>query len=440
MEEEVVKVDCIVVGAGPAGLSAALVMAQKGLEVIVVERGETVGSKNLGGLLYGTTLQKLLPDFHKEAPVERAVARRRIAFLSEGKQISVDIGCDAWGQAPFNQTWTVHRSTFDPWFATKVEEAGASLVEGMVVDALIYEGDGDKKRAVGVKLRGDESFYADAIVLADGAHSLVSQGVQRELGLQGKSPQHFAVGVKETFSLPAKVIEDRFGVNEGEGAAIDFIGLPFKGIIGGGFIYTQKDTVSIGFAARVSSMVEAGAKTTEVMDNFRNHPEVKKYLRGGELLEYGAHMIPEGGIDCVPKLVGNGVCFVGDAAGLVNMSLYKEGTNHAMESGRQAALAIIAAKEAGDFSAQGLQSYETTLLSSATLADLKKYRELPKILEITPELLGLYPDKLCQMMVDYFTITDEPKVDLQKRAVKNFFKGLSKLSLVKNMIKARRLL
>jgi electron transfer flavoprotein-quinone oxidoreductase len=440
MDDEQVKVDAIVVGAGPAGLSAALVMAQQGLEVILVERGETAGTKNLGGLLYGTTLQKLLPDFHKEAPVERAVARRRIAFLSDGRQMSVDIGSEAWGEDPFNHTWTVHRAAFDKWFASKVEDAGVGLVEGMVVDDLIYEGEGSDERAVGVQLRGDEVFYADAIVLADGAHSLLSQKVQRTMGLEGKEPQHFAIGVKETISLPAKVIEDRFGLSEGQGAAVDFIGSPFKDLIGGGFIYTQKETISLGFAARISSLQKTGIETTEVMDNFRNHPEVQRYLRGGELLEYGAHMIPEGGIDCVPKLVGNGVLLVGDAAGFVNMSLYKEGTNHAMESGRLAGEAVVSAKKADDYSAAGLQSYSSAMHASAAMADLKKYRELPKILETTPELLSLYPDRLCQMMVDYFTITEEPKAELQKRAVKTFFKGLSKIALVKNMLKARRLL
>lgn len=440
MQDEQVKVDAIVVGGGPAGLTAALAMARRGLETIVVERGETAGSKNLGGLLYGTTLEKLIPGFHESAPVERAVVRRKVVFLAEDRWLALDFGSDAWGRAPYNHTWTVHRSQFDKWYAARVEEEGVGLVEGMVVDELLYEGEGAAKKAVGVKLRGGEEFRADAVVLADGAHALVSQAARKELGMSAAKPQHFALGVKETLSLPAKVIEDRFGLDEGQGAAVDFVGVPFEGLVGGGFIYTQKETVSVGFAARLETLQRAGVEPGEVLDRFKRHPEVKRLLKGAELLEYGAHLIPEGGYDSLPPFVGNGALLVGDAAGLVNMSLYKEGTNHAMESGRLAGEAVADAKEKGDFSAAGLASFETAMRAGAAVADLKKYRELPAILETTPELLGLYPDRVSRLLIDYFTVSGEPKAETQKRALKEFFAGLSKLKLVRDLIKARRLL
>lgn len=441
MNDEQEKVDAIVVGGGPAGLTAALAMARRGLETIVVERGETAGSKNLGGLLYGTTLEGLIPGFHEQAPVERAVVRRKLVFLAEDRWLSLDFGSEAWGRAPFNHTWTVHRSQFDKWYAARVEEEGVGLVEGMVVDGLLTEGEGAARKAVGVALRGGEEFRADAVVLADGAHCLVSQAARRELGMGAAKPQHFALGVKETIALPAKVIEDRFGLDEGQGAAIDFVGAPFDGLVGGGFVYTQKETVSIGFAARLETLQAAGVEPAEVLDRFKRHPEVRRLLKGGELLEYGAHLIPEGGFDSLPtRFAGNGALLVGDAAGLVNMSLYKEGTNHAMESGRLAGEAVAEAKGRGDFSAAGLGSYERAMRASSAVADLKKYRELPAILETTPELLGLYPDRVSRLLVDYFTVSGEPKSETQKRALKEFFGGLSKLKLVRDLIKARRLL
>jgi len=131
---------------------------------------------------------------------------------------------------------------------------------------------------------------------------------------------------------------------------------------------------------------------------------------------------------------------VGDAAGLLNMSLYKEGTNHAMESGMYAGLAAAEAKEKGDFSQAGLGGYEQRLREGIALADVRKYKDLPDILHDAPELLSLYPRKVTQLLVDYFTVTAEPKSVVQKRAVKSFTQGVSKLKLLKDAWKARKLM
>ncbi len=441
MDDEQVKVDAIVVGGGPAGLAAAHTLAQQDLEVILVERGEYAGSKNMGGLLYGTVLNQMIPEFYEKAPIERPVAKRQIFFLGSDEHMALSFGAEAWSQPPYNHTYTVHRAAFDRWFATQVEEAGANLLEGTVVDDLIYQGEAKSKKAAGVKLRGDEEFFADCIILCDGAHSLITEKALTEFGLaRGKRKQDFALGVKEMIGLPKEVIEDRFGLEAGEGAAFDFIGVPFEGLIGGGFIYTQKETVAIGFAAKLETLVKIKQRPNDILDRFKQHPVVRKYLRGGELLEYSAHLIPEGGYKAVPRLAANGLMIAGDAAGLVNMSLYKEGTNHAMESGKLAAETAAEAKQAGDFSRRALAAYEKKMRESIAMQDLKKYRKLPEILETTPEVLSLYPAKINRMLVDYFTVDYEPKKAIQKRAVKNFFKGLCKFKFVRNMLRARKLM
>jgi electron transfer flavoprotein-quinone oxidoreductase len=440
MSDEQVKVDALVVGAGPAGISAALCLARAGLEVVVVERGDSSGAKNMGGLLYGSVLETLIPSFHERAPVERAVARRRIVHLGAERHLSLDFGSEAWGRPPYNHTWTVHRPAFDRWYASQAEEAGAGLVEGMLVDEVLVEGEGASARAVGVRLRGDEVFHADVVLLADGAHGLAGQAARRRLGMVSPKPQHFAVGVKETIALPASVIEDRFGLEPGTGAALDFVGAPFAGLVGGGFIYTQKETVGLGFAGRIASLQKAGLEPGEALERFKQHPEVRRLLKGGELLEYSAHMIPEGGVDCVPQLAGNGCLVLGDAAGLVNMSLYKEGTNHAMQSGVLAAEAVVEAKAKGDFSRAGLASYERRMAESAALADLRKYRELPEILEGIPELLDDYLERLSRLLADFFTVTMEPKAELQRRARATALAGLPKLKLARDLWRARKLL
>jgi electron transfer flavoprotein-quinone oxidoreductase len=439
--DEQVNVDAIVVGGGPAGISAALTMVQKGLEVIVVERGEYAGSKNMGGLIYGTVLEEMIPGFHKLAPVERHVTRRKITFLGEGQQMSLDFGADKWGEEPFNHTWTVHRSQFDRWFAEQAENAGAGLLEGMVVDDLSFDGSGANKAVNGVRIRGDENFNSKVVILCDGANNLLSRKTRVDMSMSdGILPQEYAVGVKETINLPASVIEDRFGLEPGQGAALDFIGVPFEGVIGGGFIYTQNETVSLGFAARLETLQHSKIGPNELLERFKQHPEVRKYIRGGELVEYSAHLIPEGGFQAVPQLGANGLLIAGDAAGLVNMSLYKEGTNHAMASGKLAGETVANAISKGGWDAASLKDYEDQLRASMTMQDLEKYQSLPSILETTPEIMSLYPAKVNKLLVDYFTMSNQSKSSLQKQSLKDFFAGLSKFQFVRNMIRARKLI
>lgn len=439
MSEDTVKVDAIVVGGGPAGLSAALTMARAGLETILIERGEYAGAKNVGGLVYGTVLNKLLPDAFKSAPIERPVSRRSISYLGDGCHSSIDFGSGAWSQPPFNNTYIVNRSQFDRWFAKEVEKEGVSLLEGMVCDDLLYEGEGPARKVVGVKLRGDEQFRADVVVLAEGSNCLLTKKAIAALGIPGgQHAQEYAVGVKEIVTMPRTKIEDRFHLGPDEGVAMDFLGQPFKDMVGGGFIYTAREAVHVGAVVRIESMVKAKRSPNDILDAFKRHPFVRTFLEGGELAEYSAHMLPEGGLDAIGGLTGNGAMIVGDAAGLLNMSLYKEGTNHAMESGLYAGQAAAEAKKAGDFSKAGLAGYETRLRGSVVMKDLAKYAKLPEILNGTPALFSLYPDRATRLLVDYFTVSDRPKAEVQKQAVKSFFKDLPKLQLVKDLIRARK--
>lgn len=440
-DSDSMKVDAIVVGGGPAGTTAALTMAREGLSVILVDRGEYAGSKNVGGLVYGTVLSTIIPDVFSKAPIERPVSRRKITYLGAENHIALDFGSQNWSKPPFNHTYVVNRSQFDRWYAKQAEDAGVSLLEGMLVEDLIYEGEGPAKRATGVRLRGGEDLLADVVILADGANCLVSNKARDALGLKrGKHLQDFAVGVKEIIKLPREKIEDRFHLLPHEGAALDFLGTPFAGVIGGGFIYTAKDTIHLGMAARIATLVEAKKSPNELIDAFKNHPVVRKYLEGGELLEYSAHMLPEGGYDAIGDITGNGVMIVGDAAGLLNMSLYKEGTNHAMESGLEAAKAAIEAKKKGDFSAAALAGYEKALRGGIAIEDLKKYADLPDILANSPGLMTTYPEKTAQMLVDFFTVTRERKADIQKKAIKRFLNGLPKWQFIKDLLKARKLI
>jgi len=436
-----VKVDAIVVGGGPAGLAAAFTMASKGMDVILVERGEYVGSKNLGGLLYATILNTLIPGAFEQAPIERPVSKRSIAYLGQGTHMALEFGAESWSSPPFNHTYIVNRSQFDRWFASKVEEAGASLLEGMVVEDLIYEGSNGTTRVAGVKLRGDEELRSDVVILAEGANCLVTKKARERLNLRGgRHAQEYAVGVKEIIALPRGTIEDRFNLEPHEGMALDFVGVPFAGLVGGGFLYTAKECLHLGAVAKIETLVKARRNPSEILDAFKRHPGIRRYVQGGELLEYGAHMLPEGGFGAVGEMVADGLMIAGDAAGLLNMSLYKEGTNHAMESGKLAGETAAAAKQNGDFSRATLSAYEDKVRGGIAMTDLEKYTEVPDILAGSPGLFSLYPEKFTQLLVDYFTVTHESKSQIQKRAIRKFLKDLPKWQFVRDVLKARKMI
>ncbi len=434
MAEDQVKVDAIVVGAGPAGLMAAHRLAKEGLEVIVVERGEYAGSKNVSGLLYSTVLSEAIPDFAERAPLERPVTRRALGFLGDQLFGTLEFGSEDWAHPPHNQSWVVYRAQFDRWLAQEVESAGANLLDGMVVDDLIYEGEGAQRRVKGVRIRGDELFQADAVILAEGALGVLAQRVMTALGMKGgNKPQEYGIGVKEIWALPSTVIEDRFHLEPGQGAALEWVGSPFKGLVGGGFLYTGKESVALGFIVKVDSLARQRISPHDLMEGFKAHPEVRKCIRGGDLLEYSAHILPEGGYDAIPQLSHNGLLIAGDAGGLVNGSVYHEGANLAMASGRMAAEAVIQARLIGDFSRRSLRLYERMLHDSFVMKDLWNYRKISDAHEAFPRLMELLPARFCGLLAEAYRQAQEPKRSIQKMALCKFLDGLPKVKTAKDL-------
>ncbi|MDW7675485.1 MAG: FAD-dependent oxidoreductase, partial [Bacillota bacterium] len=337
------KFDVIVVGAGPAGIAAAYTAAKAGLKVIIFERGDHPGAKNvMGGVIYRQPTEELIPKFwEKGAPLERHLIEQRAWLLDKDSAVTLGYKCSLFGKEPYNN-FTVLRAKFDHWFAKQAVEAGALLINETVVEELIYEGE----KVIGVKTgRNQGEVLGNVVILAEGVNSLIAQ----KSGMQKHIPsEQLAVAVKEIIALPKGTIEDRFNVDDGEGATIELYGDATKGMMGTGFIYTNKDSLSIGVGAIMSQMLKNKIAPYELLDYFKNHPMVKRLLHGGEVKEYLAHMIPEGGYEAMPKLYRHGLMIVGDAAMLVN-GIHREGSNLAMISGKIAAETAIRAKERGDF-------------------------------------------------------------------------------------------
>ncbi|TKJ39028.1 FAD-dependent oxidoreductase [candidate division LCP-89 bacterium B3_LCP] len=430
-EEE--KFDCIIVGAGPAGLSAAITLAKAGVEVAVLERGEYPGAKNvMGGILFTTILDKLLPDFWEKAPVERHITHRRFSLLSKDSEIALDFKTAGYNEPPYNHTWSVLRAKFDRWFAEQVEEAGAMIIPGMMVSELLMDGD----RVVGVKTEpGGDELNCDVVISAEGVNSFLAE----QAGLRKQhDPAHMAVAVKEVISLPQETIEDRFHLNDSEGCAYEIFGQAVQGTFGSGFVYTNKDSLSIGVGSTIHDMKRHKLNPNDVLEGFKKHPAIAPLVRGAESQEYAAHMIPEGGFHHLPKLTTNGLILTGDAAGLINASHYHEGSNLAMASGVMAAETVIAAKEKGDFSDASLSTYRQKLDDSFVLKDLKKFQNLSKFLNENPHLLRDYPDIISGMLKDYFTISEKPKAVIEKEVMAKFKKEIGIWNIGKDLYKIWR--
>lgn len=407
MEE---KFDVIIVGAGLAGNIAAYLLAQAGLEVLIIERAEVPGSKNVtGGRLYSHSLEKIFPNFAEEAPVERKITKERVSFVTGDSATTIEYAAEGLGEQG-KATYSILRSRFDPWLVEKAEEAGAMYVTGIRVDEVLVQDD----KVVGVRA-GEEEMYSDVVLLADGVNSLLAQqlGMKKEL-----DPSQVAVGIKEVIRLGEEKINDRFGVSSEEGVAWLFAGDVSGGNIGGGFLYTDKEDLSVGIVTTIADIGYSDVAPREMVERLKEHPVVKPLIAGGKLMEYSAHLVTEGGYNMIPELYRDGVLLAGDAAALVmNLGYTIRGMDLCIESGKLAAETIIAAKEAGDFSKAFLSRYEKAMNDSFIIKDMKHYRKFPAFLE-RHRIFEQYPGMMDEMMKGMFEMYGQEPEKMTKRMLR----------------------
>jgi electron transfer flavoprotein-quinone oxidoreductase len=427
--------DAIVVGAGPAGSSAALAMARAGLQVALIERGEYPGAKNVSGAaLYAPNLlADLLPNYWEEAPVERYLTRRIVTLLGRESALSLDFRTNHFGQPPYNG-FTILRPKFDRWLAGKAEEAGALLITSTVVDDLLYEGE----QVVGVRCRRENGdLYAPIVIAADGANSFLAKkaGLQKEF-----HADEMTLGVKEVLRLDAHTIEERFNLNGDEGMTNEYVGYASGDVKGGGFLYTNRDTLSIGVVTQIASLAQQQRRAYELLDQFKQHPAVAPLVRDAVTLEYSAHMIPEGGWSMIPKLSRAGMLVVGDAASFVFAAgLFLEGMNFAIASGLIAAQVAQLAHQERDFSARSMARYRTRLAESFVLQDMKKFRHAPPFIN-NERLQNVYPELLCEAAERVFRSDGRPRHKVGRTVFRTLRSKIPLLTLLRDGWEAGRAL
>lgn len=395
--------DVVVVGAGPAGSAAATTLARRGRRVCLLERGPFPGSKNVyGGVIYGRILDQLIPEWYQRAPIQRWITRRGTMMLTGHQAMCLDFRTTTWGRAPYNGC-TAYRPDFDQWFAEQAVAAGAVLVTSTTATALVTSSRGN---VGGVKTDRDGDVTASMVIACDGVNSFLA----KEAGLYTHTaPEHFTLGVKEVLALPRREIEARFGVRDREGADFEIVG-GTHGIPGGAFLYTNLDTISIGAVLGLPGLAQAKVRPEEVIAGLKAHPALAPYVEGAELKEYAAHLIPEGGYDMMPTLVGNGLLVAGDAAAMcLAAGLWLEGVNYAIGSGVAAGETAHEALGRGDVSAVGLGGYLRRLQDGFVLANHRKVRRAAHFL-LNDRVQTRYPHLVCELLEQLYTVEDpKPK-------------------------------
>ncbi|MCW6168782.1 MAG: FAD-dependent oxidoreductase [Thermoplasmatales archaeon] len=406
--------DVIVVGAGPAGSSAAIKLASEKMNVLLVDRADPPGSKNIsGGVLWGNDLENILPGWNKMAPVERYITSKGVGFLTKDSSIDVNIKSRKFLQGITG--YSVLRVKFDQFLAKRAESAGAMLVSGVTVENLAFK-DG---KVIGVVQEGD-TITADTVILAEGANPRVAidSGARRPI-----ADQDVAIGIKEVVKLPEATINERFGLTSKEGFAGEYaLGFLEDGVEAGGFLYTNRESISLGVVINMGHL-RADDKTYsfDIMDQFTEHPSIASLIQNGKLSEYSAHLVVEGGYNSFPKQYGNGYMIVGDAAGLsFSNGLMIQGMNYAIASGILAAETAIEAKKSSDFSEKSFSRYKDKMMESFVAKDAYNFKGIE---EVTWGKLAhkIMPSLMEDVLVNMFLTDSTPKkhlTELIRKAMK----------------------
>jgi electron transfer flavoprotein-quinone oxidoreductase len=277
--------------------------------------------------------------------------------------------------------------------------------------------------------------YADVVILADGVNSLLAKKAGFHAELQ---PKDVALAVKEIHFLPDTTIESRFNIGPDEGVAIEMAGRITQGMVGTGFLYTNKESITLGVGCLLSDMRTHGVSPHQLIEKMKSHPAIRPLIEGGEMKEYSAHLIPEGGYNAIPAIHGEGWLMVGDAGMFVN-SVHREGSNLAMTTGRLAAETVIELRAEGKpCTAANLARYRRNLDASFVMKDMKKYRDMPEVLERNPQFFTEYPGLINRAAHTMLLVDGVDKKSKQREVRRNFTTRRSAFGLIGDALKLWR--
>ncbi len=372
--------DVVVVGAGPAGSACALSLARKGVNVLMLEKAKIPGERNMtGGIIYGDFeghygMLNLVPEFETTAPLQRKIVSHEVILLSDpdwkrGQYRTYRITKDSLAaktgfltmEFETGHDYSVLRRSFDRWMANLAVEAGAMLSTETSAEDLLMDG----SAVVGVRTSREE-IRAKMVVDCSGVTSTLVE----KAGLRSNLvPRQLYQGLKRTYKLDQPTIEKRFKLKPGDGRSVTFFGNFMKGVSGGAFVYTNKDTLSVGIVASLDSLIrmttehfETVGKLVDVQDAFERHPMVAELLEGAELVEYAAHNVPKGYKCILKKPYADGFLVAGDALGaFVKIGPMIDGMRRAIASGMMAARAFVDASSSGSYRGRNLARYKDLL-------------------------------------------------------------------------------
>lgn len=421
--------DVIVVGAGPSGIAAAMSVARGNKRVVLVERGSYAGSKNMyGGAVYTTALKEVFGEDFEKFKYERIINSHSWSFLNETGSFEL-----TFKDNDSKAAYAIKRFNLENQMIEIAKNRGVYYIPNTLVKSLIQE----NNSIVGIETE-QEKYYAPITILADGVNSMLA----RELNLRGDyKTQDMILSVKEAIKLDKKTIEERFNLKDDltNGVNKQYFGSDFgklkqyKNLFMMTFLYTFKDTVMLGVGVNLADLSKNKLNINEILDEIKCHPDIAPLIKGGQSIEYSAHLIPEGGYRKIPKLTANGVIITGDAAGFVN-GVHFEGTNFALISGKLAGESALVALENGDYSQNTLSIYRKKLEKSFILQDLYSYRNImERLYSRSGSLSKYYPKKMKEFFEIVTSANCISKSQQFRKYFFSFFKDRNMIELLKDV-------